>query len=102
MARDSDAFASPVSTTTCQGWVLVPEGAREATARICSITGRGTGVGRNARSDRRDVIAASTTAASGCAVALWSVVTRTPDSGHAGTVRSEPRQGGGDHAGRVG
>jgi exodeoxyribonuclease V gamma subunit len=35
-------------------------GARDATSRMCSISARGTGAGRKARTDRRDVIASST------------------------------------------
>src|SRR5574343_1566281 len=62
MRRESSAWAVPVSICTCQVWVLVPEGAREATARICSIVSRGTGVGRKARIERRLVMAASTAA----------------------------------------
>jgi len=42
--------------------VLEPEGARDATSRIRSIVALGTGVGRNARTARRVVIAASTAA----------------------------------------
>jgi len=56
--------AAPISTWTCQGWVLVPEGAREATRRMSATVSRGTGVGRKARTDRRLVMAASTAAAS--------------------------------------
>ena len=61
---DSAAFASPVSTVTFQGWVLVPDGAREATRRMSSTTSRGTGVGRKARTERRVAMAASTAAVS--------------------------------------
>jgi hypothetical protein len=39
----------------------VPDGAREATARIASMSTLATGLDRNARIDRRDVIASSTT-----------------------------------------
>ena len=59
---DSCACASPVSTWTFHGCVFVPDGARDATARISSIVSRGTGVGRKARIERREVIAASTAA----------------------------------------
>ena len=55
--------AAPVSTCTFHGWVLVPEGARAATSRISRIVASGTGVGRKARIERRDVIAASTAVA---------------------------------------
>jgi hypothetical protein len=61
----STAAARPrpgVSTCTRQGWVLVPEGARAATRRICSITLRCTSVGRKRRMERREVMAASTAA----------------------------------------
>jgi hypothetical protein len=58
--RLSSALASPASTCTFQGWMLVPEGARLATARISSTVARGTGVGRKARTERRVVMAAST------------------------------------------
>ena len=44
--------------------MLVPDGARDATARIRSIVSRGTGVGRKARTERREVIAASVAAVS--------------------------------------
>jgi hypothetical protein len=44
--RASASRACPVSTCTFQGWVLVPEGARAATARMSSTVSRGTGVGR--------------------------------------------------------
>ena len=53
-------LAAPVSTCTFHGCVLVPEGAREATRRISSIVSRGTGVGRKARIEWREVMAAST------------------------------------------
>src|SRR5450631_893064 len=64
MRLDSRCLAAPVSTWTCQGWVLVPDGAREATRRMASTMSRGTGVGRNARMDRRLVMAPSTAAVS--------------------------------------
>ena len=60
MARDSFSFASPATTWTHQGCILVPLGARDATSRMCSISTRGTGADRKARTDRRDVIASST------------------------------------------
>ena len=41
---------------TFHGWVFVPEGAREATARIRSTVSRRTGVGRKARIARREAI----------------------------------------------
>ena len=43
-----------------QGCVLVPDGARAATARICSISSLSTGLGKKALIDRLDVIAWST------------------------------------------
>ena len=38
------------------------DGARAATCRMASMVSRGTGVGRKARMDRREVMAASTAA----------------------------------------
>ncbi len=53
--------------------MLVPEGAREATARMRSTIARGTGVGRKERIERREVIAASTAAVAAASVkaGLW-------------------------------
>jgi hypothetical protein len=52
--------ALPVRTYTCHGWVLVPEGARDAVARIARIVARSTNVGKKARIDRLEAIASST------------------------------------------
>jgi len=60
MARDSSSFALPTTTWTHQGCMLVPLGARDATSRMYSMSARGTGVGRKARTEWRDVIASST------------------------------------------
>src|SRR5215471_10080544 len=60
MRSDSACRVRPVSTCTFHGCVLVPEGAREATSRICAIVSRSTGVGRKARTERRDEMASST------------------------------------------
>ena len=62
MRSDSRVLAAPVSTCTCQGWVLVPEGARDATFSRSSTTAWGTGSGRKARMERRVLRAASTAA----------------------------------------
>ena len=55
---------APLTTYARQGWVLVPLAARDATLRMCSITSRGTGAGKNAHAENRLVIAASTLFAS--------------------------------------
>src|SRR5450755_2289905 len=60
MAWVSPARTSPPITLTFHGWMLLPLGLRLATARSCSTVARSTGVGRNARTDFRVVIAAST------------------------------------------
>jgi hypothetical protein len=64
MALESRSFGPPVSTCTFQGWVLVPDGARLATARMASISVRGTGAGKKARMLRLEVMAKSTAARS--------------------------------------
>ena len=48
------------STHTFQGCMLEPDGARPAISRMCSISSRGTGLGRKARMLRRPVMASST------------------------------------------
>ena len=60
MAALRRCFASPVTTCTRQGWVLTPDAAALATARIASTSSRSTGVGRKARMLRRVTIAQST------------------------------------------
>jgi hypothetical protein len=42
--------------------MFVPDGARDATSRMSSTVWRGIGVGRKARTERREVIAWSTVA----------------------------------------
>ena len=80
---DNPVFASPVSTYTRQGCVLVPEGARADTRRMSSITERSTGTGRKARSERREVIAALTAAV--CAgVGVTAVLEALGSVGRAG------------------
>src|ERR1700675_5082062 len=60
IARVRFSFTSPATTLTFQGWILLPLGLRLATARSSSTVARSTGVGRNARTDFRLVIASST------------------------------------------
>src|SRR5215475_9864346 len=43
LRRRTSSSGSPVKTCTCQGCVFIDDGARFATARISSITARGTG-----------------------------------------------------------
>ena len=61
--RDKASLASPVNTHTFHGWVLVPDAERDATRSMSSITSRATGVGKKARTEAREVMAASTVAA---------------------------------------
>ena len=85
MAAESRAFASPVSTWTFQGWVLVPDGARLATARMASTSSRGTGVGRKARMLRLEVMAKSTAARScGAEIPSGGVLSSTMPSSRGG------------------
>src|SRR6188768_1648862 len=54
------ASASPLTTYTCfQGCRLVPEGAALAVSRIASMSSRATAVGKNARTERRDLMTVS-------------------------------------------
>jgi len=66
---------APCSTYTCQGWALVPEGARAATRRMSATVARGTGVGAKARTQKRFSIAASTLAGSAMGACSWDMVT---------------------------
>src|SRR5712671_687916 len=61
MACVSLALTSPPTTLAFHGWILLPLGLRLATASSSSTVARSTGVGRNARTDFRLVIASSTT-----------------------------------------
>jgi hypothetical protein len=45
---------------SCHGYRFPPEAARDALVRICSISGNGTGVFKNARTERRDNTASVT------------------------------------------
>jgi Tfp pilus assembly protein PilV len=56
------ATVAPVTTCTFHGCMLVPEGVRLATARMASSSSRATGVGRKARTLRREPMAQSTAA----------------------------------------
>src|ERR1700682_4887061 len=72
------AFTSPATTLTFHGWILLPLGLRLATARSSSIVARSTGLGRNARTEFRGVIACSTMggAASGAVMVEVSCIDR--------------------------
>src|SRR5215469_10173673 len=54
---------SPAMTRMRQGWMLLPLALRAASLRSRSTVARSTGVGRNARTDWRVVMASSTAAA---------------------------------------
>src|SRR5690242_8280779 len=56
---------SPPMTRTRQGWMLLPLALRAESLSSVSTVARSTGVGRNARTDRRVLIASSTAAALG-------------------------------------
>src|SRR5665213_520179 len=59
ISRVKRARTSPAMTRTFQGWMLLPLGARLASASRSSTVARATGVGRKARTDLRVAIAAS-------------------------------------------
>src|SRR3954471_21042715 len=60
MAADRRDFIVPVTTCTCQGWMLTPVALKRATLRMDSTSSRGTGMGRKARTLRRVTSAQST------------------------------------------
>src|ERR1700756_1803642 len=60
MAAQMRSLACPVTTWTRQGWMLTPVAANRAMSNIDSTVARGTGVGRNALTLRRDRMAHST------------------------------------------
>ncbi len=52
-ARSSSLRTAPDATCTFHGWMLVPDGARDASTRSSSTSARGTGSGLKARTDLR-------------------------------------------------
>ena len=70
--------------------MLVPDGAREATSRISRIVASSTGSGRKARTERRDVIASSTIAASSSSGAFLSRASMSFRPGSAAQIADRP------------
>jgi hypothetical protein len=79
MAIDRRVLAAPVRTCTSQGWMLVPDALRAATDSSSRTVASGTSVGRNARTERRDVRAVT--------MAAWAL-NGMADSRFAGRIRN--------------